>query len=607
MLAIRPAGKVIGWSAVQVILWKRIGLESLAYSFVLFALMGMFGSMLYVVFADAVRRDKLLKIYCSATGMLLLVSVLLLPDQSASAQLTPLTIACAVLVMLAHGLGDETISMQIWTIINDHFRPNQGFRLYPIIATAPMIGGILGGVALQFLSDHWQTETLILFWGIGVLSVLPIISLFQKLYGSNIQAHNKEAPPAFWETLCAAGRFSLRSALIQAISLICILFWTVASLKECQYSQIVNSTFASEAKLNEYFGYYTIFINVAVIALQFRFTGQVLKMVGIGYGLHMLPVTILLGIVITGVIPCFWAAFIMRFTWDIVAMTVQGSSYQLLFHAMPGPYRGRIRGLLEGIMNPLGGIVGGTLIILLQASPNSASAAIPMLGLLFALAWLGMAIIARKVYHRTIVENLASKDRRTYLDALEMFDEIKKQLEKKQIQDLLKQQDCLHSTPLANDAGNESDQEFFVAQDIRNNKKTFKKSIFDGHGKITFYCKRRHGCYRVRVVMKKVVWNVEHQEQQILLKKGAQNVRQFAVETPGSIYWENETGYLAVAWRQGMIKWVEMGNYLDKTVIGIRCRSKGLIFPRKLTHNGKYVNPFPRFMIEIEPLGYCAV
>jgi hypothetical protein len=155
--------------------------------------------------------------------------------------------------------------------------------------------------------------------------------------------------------------------------------------------------------------------------------------------------------------------------------------------------------------------------------------------------------------------------------------------------------------------GESSDQEFFVVQDARNNKKIFKKSIFGGRGKITFYCRRKLGCYRVRLVLKKNVWNVENQDEQISLRRGAQNIQQFAAESPGSIYWENETGYIAIAWRQGKIKWVEMGNYLDKTVIGIRCRSKGAIFPRKLTHNGKYINPFPRFIVEIEPLGYCAL
>ena len=40
-------------------------------------------------------------------------------------------------------------------------------------------------------------------------------------------------------------------------------------------------------------------------------------------------------------------------------MSIQGSAYQMAFHTIPDRFAARVRGLIEGVCNPLGGILGG--------------------------------------------------------------------------------------------------------------------------------------------------------------------------------------------------------------------------------------------------------
>jgi hypothetical protein len=69
MLGIRTFGYTLGWSAVQTILLKRLGIDSLPYSFIFFAIIGMIGGIFIFIlfFADVISRQKLLKLFCSAT------------------------------------------------------------------------------------------------------------------------------------------------------------------------------------------------------------------------------------------------------------------------------------------------------------------------------------------------------------------------------------------------------------------------------------------------------------------------------------------------------------------------------------------------------------
>ena len=615
MLAVRAAGKAIGWSAVQVFLYKRLGLDSLPYSFVIFALFGMVGSFGYLFFADVIKRERLLHIYCTATGLALLLPMLFAPGMAEATASNPRLIAFCVLVLLANGLGDETIGIQIWTIINDTFTPSQGIRVYPLIATATLLGGLLGGRLLNYLMPVCAMPVLIGCWGLANLMVLPLLSCFENRYGKNADA--LLTPPATavasWNRLVtnlkSGAMFAFRSRLVMAVGGICILFWTVASLKEYQYGTIVTQTFPSEIELGRYYAYYTTVLNTAVIVLQLLLTGRILKNIGVGQGLHVLPVTIFTGLVIMFACDTFWAAFVMRFTWDLMAMTLQGSAYQLSFNAIPMPYRGRIRGLLEGVVNPLGGILGGGILLFTKAPTI-----IAMLALLFSLAWVLVAYFARKHYHRAILENMASKDRRTSFDAQEML-VAAQEIDRDEPLPLLLPDDENERELFADEAPNQGNDvtdsqaasiEFFSVTDLDNRRKLFKKMIWEGGGKLAIYCMKGLGCYQLQVIIHGTFWNIETHKQQLVIEQQGQVSKAFSTVKPGNIYWETESGYVALFWRGKGIHWIEIGNYSDVNVVGVHCKSNGSIHPRKLKRAGKYVNPFSRFAMEVEPLGHLA-
>ncbi len=580
MLAIRPLGKVIGWSAVQVILIKRLGLESLPYSFVLFAIVSILGSMVYLFFADAIKRDVLLKVYCSVTGLALIGSVLFAHFYGISKDSMDLGfIFFAVFVLTASSLGDQTIGMQIWTIINDTFRPSQGVRLYPIIATAPLLGDILGGLALGFLIKRLPAENLLLFWGFAVLALVPMVGLFHRLYlRKEVPPKIKKTLPAFWQNLKDGYRFSFRFPLVYAIASICILFWTVASLKEFQYGKIINAHLLTEAQLGKYYSDYNVYLNTTVLFFQLALTGRFVKFLGVGYGFYALPITILLGLGSLWISPSFFNAICMRFSWDIIGLTIQGSSYQLAFHAVLASYRGRVRGLVEGLMNPVGGILGGCLLIF---APKPS---LPYLAVLFSILWLFAAVVARKSYYKAIFKNLKSKDRNTYLDALEILNQTEKQMLKE----------------IKKELGEKSDP--ILEQDYRT--KRSKKTLFTALGKLKLYSLEQTVCYRLDLFTPEGDWRIQKKDNVLVVKKNQKTIRIFTLLEPGIAYWSNEKGYLAFFWNKKGIIWAEAGNYPASRILAVQCKQADKACQGVVKIQGEYAKPFSRFLLQIEPLAF---
>ena len=74
MVALLAIGYAIGWSAVHSMLVKRMGIEYLPYTYIGISLLGVLGSSVYLMFADVVRRDRLLMIFALVTGLMLLLA-----------------------------------------------------------------------------------------------------------------------------------------------------------------------------------------------------------------------------------------------------------------------------------------------------------------------------------------------------------------------------------------------------------------------------------------------------------------------------------------------------------------------------------------------------
>ncbi|NTU67540.1 MAG: MFS transporter [Chlorobiaceae bacterium] len=427
MVALLAVGYSIGWSAVHSMLVKRMGIQYLPYTYIGISLLGMLGSSVYLMFADKVRRDRLLILFSLVTGLLLLLARMLVSaNQESTPGFTLQLFLFFMVVFFAQGVGNSTLGTQVWTIISDLFTPSQGRRLYPIVGTAGTIGGIAGGASIHFLANSMGTANLTLVWAVSVLALIPLTMLLRQRFGgelggrSKAEAGDKEKGAHLKE----GARFFASSPMALVLGFVAVMFWVVGSVADFQYTRIMNATFPTEAKLAGFYGIYNIVINVTGLLVQVLFSGYLIRRIGVSRGLCALPITVLAGFAFIALQPVFWAGFFLRFTWDLVGMTLQGNSYQLAQNAMPSALRARIRGFIEGVVNPLGGVLGGLLILALHAAFDATdgqgwSDEVTIAGILLATLWIVVVVGSQKHYLNLIADNLRSPEKRTVMDAIE--------------------------------------------------------------------------------------------------------------------------------------------------------------------------------------------
>ena len=216
--------------------------------------------------------------------------------------------------------------------------------------------------------------------------------------------------------------------MAMTLGFVAMMFWVVGSVADFQYTRIMAETFKSEDELASYYGVYTIVINVSGLLVQAFFSGYLVRRMGVARGLVALPATIGAGFVMIASWFTFWPGLAMRYAWDMVGMTIQGNSFQLAMNAIPADLRARIRGFIDGVLNPMGGVFGGVVILLLHRLFDSTAARgwldpVTIAGLVLSIIWILVVWHGAQHYLKLIATNLGSTDRRTAMDAIDCLEE----------------------------------------------------------------------------------------------------------------------------------------------------------------------------------------
>lgn len=597
LLGIRTIGKTMGWAALYSYLIKYYELGELPLAWVHFSILGMIGSLLYLFFADAIKKETLLKYYCFITGSFMILASFFDTKNP----------WFSIFAFGAYALGTSSLGSQTWTVINAAFTPKQGLRIYPLITLAPLIGGILGGLGSQYLTIG--TEIFVLIWGICILSVIPLLHIFQKNYIKEPKETPKKTKLSFsrfWSNFKDGCNYTFHNKLMLSIAGICFLFWLVASFKEYPYSQIISEKFQSEFQLNQYMGILNTSTKACIVIMQLFITTWIIRRFGVGKSLLLLPFTILIGLSSLSLGLClrlendqlFWISFGMIFFWEEIAQTIQGTAYQMTFHAVEYSYRGRVRGIVEGIFNNAGGIIGGVLLFLSgklvtdvkkylidsgisndkveninKLISNTSMLIVSIVGLFFILLWIFVAFQAKKNYQDSIVTNLKSKDNKTKKDAEDLKDLIIYSLEEKKAQ-------------------------YTYA---KNDETIVQKNVLNGY--LTLYFKQDYGCKKMRLESSFGTWIVSSKNNCLMLQKLVGNIPRLASSKAEMIYWQTDSGYLAIYWKNNIIKTIEIGNYITNNIEIMNCKQDTFQGPFEMLNQGKLVIPQQRFFTAIVTSG----
>lgn len=297
------------------------------------------------------------------------------------------------------------LAFLFWNLANDLFSTRQSKRIFPLITTGGIIGGITGSFATPILARLVSSDNLLLLF--TVFSVAGAMTVWQM--GARIPSSTlKEPAKAGGERLSIMGEFQKviplikKSTLAQVLLLLTLLPNLVIPILNYQFSFVVDQTFVTEAGMLSFYSYFRGAQNFIALLLSL-FVGRIYGRFGLPIALMFHPVNYLIA----------FAAYLFQFnifsavyagtSVSVIRTTINGPATSALYGLLLPKDRTVLRTFLRGTVVRISILAGSA--ILWVGAPLMPPRYLSLLAVVFVAAWLGSTFMLKRRYS-TILINL---------------------------------------------------------------------------------------------------------------------------------------------------------------------------------------------------------
>ncbi len=266
------------------------------------------------------------------------------------------------------------LPLVIWALANDMFTTAPAKRIFPLLATVVIIGGVAGNALAAALGQQLgdQNDALLLFN--GILLVLGAALLFfalPKIGGLNQQAKPTER---LRDMLKEGLDFVQNVPAFRFLALIMILMGFCLNTLQYQFLVDLAATFTDPGQLQTFYAVFKLASVPVLVLVQSLVTPRLLSWIGFKAAFAILPATMFLSMLLT----LFWisplgalmmtGAIFGNYLIRIVLNGIDQPARQAFQSMVPDQRRGRVSALMEGFLYQGGSLlscltVGGLLII----------------------------------------------------------------------------------------------------------------------------------------------------------------------------------------------------------------------------------------------------
>ena len=254
---------------------------------------------------------------------------------------------------------------QFWTLANDVYDPRQAKRVFGFIGAGSSLGGAMGAGLTAFLVESVGSRTMILIAaGVmgGCIAIVMAIVRREKTAGSSDASKTgEEASVSGGEAL----RMLRSSRHLQIISLVIAFGAICAAIVEQQVNMAVAEAKGAQNAdaIAAFLGQLIVYLSLAGFVIQLTLTSRIHRVLGIGFALLFLPVSMGASATIILLNRALWAPSFGRILDTAIRYTVDKTSREVLFLPLPVELKYRAKPFIDVTMDRFAKGVGALMIL----------------------------------------------------------------------------------------------------------------------------------------------------------------------------------------------------------------------------------------------------
>jgi ATP:ADP antiporter, AAA family len=246
-----------------------------------------------------------------------------------------------------------------WALMVDVFDSEQGKRLFGFIAAGATLGGIAGSSITASLAKDVPATYLLL--GSAILLEAAVFSVRRLARLSDALRQRPAAQSG--EALIGGNILSgvthaFKSPYLVNVSFYILLFAITSTFLYFQQAEIARQSFADRGARTAFFARVDLWVNILTLGAQLFLTGRVLRAVGVGLTLAMLPALSILGFGTLAMTPTIVVVVVYQVLRRAGNFAFARPTRELLFTVLPREDKYKAKSFIDTVIYRTGDQVG---------------------------------------------------------------------------------------------------------------------------------------------------------------------------------------------------------------------------------------------------------
>jgi len=298
--------------------------------------------------------------------------------------------------------------MQLWTLANFVWTTREAKRMFAVLGSGAIIGGILGGWLAKVIPNRYGGDSLLLIAsGCILLCVGLVIIIWRQREADAAGADMAEESGTISQRSLMQGLQAIRgSKLLQTIAILICIGSVTASVAAWQFTAIASKIYATRNAYTSFDGSVTFYTGLLALLAQLLITSKILRYFGIGVALFVLPMAFVLGTSTLLIFGSLAAATFLRASDKVFRYSVDKSAMEVLYLPIPSDIKLQAKSFIDTVVWRFGDGLAGFTVLIFAKGLAFTPFEISWVNLVLLTIWLGLAFVARRQYIATLNSNL---------------------------------------------------------------------------------------------------------------------------------------------------------------------------------------------------------
>ena len=296
---------------------------------------------------------------------------------------------------------------QFWTLANDVYNPRQARRLFGFIGGGASLGGMAGsGVAALFAEAIGTSGLLLVSVGALVATVCLVVGIISRETQAAIG--NSDVTPA--------GGLGDAFALVRSDANLRQIAWLVsfAAIGSVLIDQQLNMAAeqfrgSSADSVTSFLASVRFLLSTVSLLLQVFLVKQIYRLLGLGFALVALPVTLGATGALILASGALWAPTVASVADRSIRYTIDRTTREIFFLPVAAAVRRKVKSFIDVTVDRIARGVGAVVTLVMIKVLGLSWPLLSMMTVLVAVVWLGAALGARNRYVGAVRDSLEAR------------------------------------------------------------------------------------------------------------------------------------------------------------------------------------------------------